>query len=556
MKPRKYRDEHPLLQTVEEATALLRRCPVEAWFWWFAGTVPFVCYALHFWSDMSRAADADSHLVESAFLLAFAYGFMKVAHAIFGDHLLRILRNGEKPGPLPFRAKLRLAASQALIHCTSPWVLILSSAAVVPAGWAYAFYHNANILALPVFREGGRTRDLFKQAVAQCHYRPGQNHGVIAILFLFSILVWMNITMGASTVILLAKSFTGSENEYTRNPWLFLSSGFLAATIAASYMIAGPLVKACYAVRCFYGLSRRTGEDIAMRFRVAPRMAGALLILLASVVQADSSLSAADPPKPVVSRTVNPESLDKNIQKVLKEDAFQWRMPRDHRQERKEAGWFEAFVRQTGLWIRSVSDDVAAFFKGLVTDRLKEWLRKLFGSRKSGIEEGNGGTPWADMVEGVLYLLLAGLAVVLVVQFVRMWKKRLPVAAAAVGAASKIDLKSDQVVATQLAEDEWLKLAQEKIDAGDYRLALRALFLATLAHLGQRRMIAIAKSKSNGDYVRELALRARDRLELRRSFDEQSRVFDRSWYGWHDVTSDLLEQFRSNHQRIVADVAG
>jgi hypothetical protein len=144
--------------------------------------------------------------------------------------------------------------------------------------------------------------------------------------------------------------------------------------------------------------------------------------------------------------------------------------------------------------------------------------------------------------------------VVLGVQLFRMWKRRLPVAAAALGATPKIDLKSDQVIATQLAEDEWLRLAQEKIDAGEYRLALRALFLATLAHLGERRMIAIAKSKSNGDYVRELALRARDRPELRRSFDEQSRVFDRSWYGWHEVTNDLLEQFRGNHQRIVSDV--
>jgi hypothetical protein len=253
---------------------------------------------------------------------------------------------------------------------------------------------------------------------------------------------------------------------------------------------------------------------------------------------------------------VNPESLEKNIQKVLKEDAFQWRMPRDHKQEKKDTGWFESIVRQTGLWIGSVTDDVGTFFKGLVTDRLKKWLRKLFGSRRSGIDESSGGTPWADMVEGALYLLLAALAVVLVVQFVRMWKRRMPVAVAAPGAASKIDLKSDQVVATQLAEDEWLRLAQEKIDAGEYRLALRALFLATLAHLGERRMIGIAKSKSNGDYVRELALRARDRLELRRSFDEQSRVFDRSWYGWHDVTSDMLEQFRSNHQHIVSDVAG
>ena len=117
----------------------------------------------------------------------------------------------------------------------------------------------------------------------------------------------------------------------------------------------------------------------------------------------------------------------------------------------------------------------------------------------------------------------------------------------------EVNLESDQIIATQLPENEWLRLAQEKIDSGDYRLAMRAFFLATLAHLGERKLLMIRKSKSNGDYVRELALRARDRNDLRGMFTESVRTFDWAWYGWHDVTRDLLDQFRTNHQHIVSD---
>ena len=267
-KIRKPRDEHPLLHTMEEATTLLRRCPVQVWFWWFIGSAPFVCCLLHFWSDMSRAADARSRLAESALYLALAYGFMKVAHAVFGDHLLRLLRGDEDSAPLPLRGKLRLVSSQALIQCTTPWVLVLASAAVLPLGWAYAFYHNANVLALSVFREGGpHARSLPARLRAAPVPPRAKTTAVVTVLLLFSVLVWMNIAIGSIMVAMLMKSFTGVENGIYAQPVdLSRGPGFLAATMGVSYLVAGPFVKASYAVRCFYGLSRKNGEDIMVRF--------------------------------------------------------------------------------------------------------------------------------------------------------------------------------------------------------------------------------------------------------------------------------------------------
>ncbi len=82
------------------------------------------------------------------------------------------------------------------------------------------------------------------------------------------------------------------------------------------------------------------------------------------------------------------------------------------------------------------------------------------------------------------------------------------------------------------------------------RLALRALYLASLAHLGQRELIVIAKFKSNHEYERELRRRAQTREELLAAFGQNITTFEAAWYGMHEVTRDNLDQFTANFERI------
>ena len=114
------------------------------------------------------------------------------------------------------------------------------------------------------------------------------------------------------------------------------------------------------------------------------------------------------------------------------------------------------------------------------------------------------------------------------------------------------DLRSDDIVADHLPEDGWLKLARELMEQGELRLALRASYLAGLAHLGHRQLITIARHKSNFDYERELRRRARTRDELLSAFDENLDAFERAWYGLHEVTRDTLGGFNANLERIRA----
>lgn len=544
---KKVRDAVTPLQSMEEATTLLRGLSPGIWLLWFGGTTPWLAAFIHFWNDMSRAADAPRLLIERSLYVAATYLFMKVAHALFADRLLAHLRGETTPEKLPLRGWLRLIGSQALIHATMPWVLALSSIAVIPFAWAYAFYHNVSVLALETFRKKGRVRDLVREAFKQSHFRAKQNHILMTLALPFSILVWANIFVGIITVISLSKSFTGVESEFSRNPYAFADTGFLAATVGFAYLLCGPLMKGIYALRCFHGLSRRNGDDIAVNFQLAAGLskwpATAIAILFCTVgslqAQEETVSPPANPPD-----TVAPAELRDSIQDVLQKDIYQWRLPRTGDAE-AEKTWIAQWIDEFTLWLGGLIEDVLQWL-------IEDWLRDLFKGDWDSERSSGSSTPWGDIALVVLKGLLVLIGATLLWLLVKHWRGlKIAPRAATTAPAPAINLESDHVVASELPENEWLRLAEEKAAQGDYRLAMRALFLASLAYLGEKRLVAISRSKSNGDYVRDLNLRARDREDLKTTFRDQVRRFDHAWYGWHEVTPEALREFRGNHERMI-----
>jgi hypothetical protein len=248
---------------------------------------------------------------------------------------------------------------------------------------------------------------------------------------------------------------------------------------------------------------------------------------------------------------VQAAELRSHVGEVLKQDRYQWRMPRELPEGAVQE---DSLVRQSVKWLQEMVGSVFRWFGEVIVD----WLKGLFDQpdREVSQRDSKGGAAWGDALQQILIGLLIVLGIALVWILVRQWR-RMPVTAVAKAASSaEINLESEQIVASQLPENEWLRLAQEKAEAGDYRLAMRALFLATLAHLGEARLIAISRWKSNGDYVRELGYRARDREGLRSGFSESVRTFDAAWYGWHEVSQDQLERVRHLHSEITTEPSG
>jgi len=119
-------------------------------------------------------------------------------------------------------------------------------------------------------------------------------------------------------------------------------------------------------------------------------------------------------------------------------------------------------------------------------------------------------------------------------------------------AATKVDLADEAVTADQLPEDEWLALGRRLVAEKEFRLAMRAFFLAGLAHLAQRQIISLAKHKSNRDYAAEVRRRAQETPVVEQAFTQNVAQVERAWYGLHEVTTETLDRFHANLEQIRA----
>jgi len=81
---------------------------------------------------------------------------------------------------------------------------------------------------------------------------------------------------------------------------------------------------------------------------------------------------------------------------------------------------------------------------------------------------------------------------------------------------------------------------------------MRAFYLASLAHLAGRNLVRLARFKSNREYERELRRRAHSFPELLAVFGDNISVFERIWYGTHEASLELVNQFASNVERLQA----
>src|SRR5208283_205621 len=76
-----------------------------------------------------------------------------------------------------------------------------------------------------------------------------------------------------------------------------------------------------------------------------------------------------------------------------------------------------------------------------------------------------------------------------------------------------------------LSAEGWLELARRHAALGEWRLVLRALYLATLARLAAEGLVSLARFKTNLDYEREIRRRAIGKPEVPASFAVRRREF-------------------------------
>jgi hypothetical protein len=249
---------------------------------------------------------------------------------------------------------------------------------------------------------------------------------------------------------------------------------------------------------------------------------------------------------PLASATPNAARLstaevNQQLDRVLTAPEYAWRNP--------------SKVEAPPSWLEQFNDFLRDFLAsfghalGRLGRAISRWLLSLF-PQFSGIS--TGGSDGMNAVAQVLsWVAIIAAAAVLTLILVKIISRRRAVVPPAAPAAAPIpNLESEDTTADQLPEDEWLRLARQRLDEGDLRQALRALFLAALSLLGTQGLVLIRKSKSNFDYERELRRKLNSVPGLDEIFSADRKLFERCWYGAHPVTIAEFDQSDSLYQRL------
>jgi len=507
----------PALDLCEEAVHLLRRAPVGLLATYYLGSVPFILGLLFFWADMSSSATARDHTIPEALGLTLLYLWMLTWQAIFARGLRTELAGGESSG-VGLREWLRIAASQAAVQPFKLVALPVAAGLLVPFPDVYAFFHNASFPGA-----AGSARKLAR-------LWPRENLTFLAILGLLTIVVFLNAGITVIALPYLMKMLLGIDTVFTRSPYTFLNTTFLAIVAGLSYLVLNPFVKAFYVLRCFYGESLTTAEDL----RVALKAGMAALLCTLGL------LGAQAPPADLRVQ------LDRSIDRVLQNPEYAWRLPKTPRFDERNENWF---VRNTVSFLHATDRGLKQV--GRWIDDLARWLGDRMGNRLPPMQVESRTKAPATQLRVVMVLLLAvvsGIVGYLLWRFLIAGHAKTKAVSDAPAVA--IDLQADDLLADQQQPDEWLGMAQACLGRNEFRLAMRALYLAGLALLAGEKLITLHRSKSDLDYERELRRRARQRPAMLTAFSQNLNLFERGWYGMYDVDLATIRKFEANLEEL------
>ncbi|RJP24320.1 MAG: hypothetical protein C4520_04245 [Candidatus Abyssobacteria bacterium SURF_5] len=586
------------LEIIEEAFHLVRTSSIHALALYCLGTVPFVLGLLYFWGDMSRSAFAYRYAARGAFLMTLLFVWMKCCHAMYARRLLEHVCNSA-PQRWTFRMIARAIIRQTIVQSTGFFILPLAFLAAVPFGWAYALYQNMTVLE---DGKGVEIIDLYKKADRLARPWQKQNFLVIWALSPFLLIsaaafflvvspiivavsaawsqVFLSLYMGvlllalvplspfgvliaaniASAILLfpgLFQMLTGISTRFTLTFGGMFNTTFFAAVCGLTFLCMDPLAKAAYVLRCFYLDSQKTGEDLRVDLKWISRKAAAVglvaICVLNSGLAVPREARAQDRTQHEVDTrrlTISPSDLDQALDRELESRFYVWRMPREKPAE-KEGG-------ATASFFRHIAETLADWGEAIMrrAQPLTRWIEALIDWLSKRAPEFDRDRRGLETISGVLRTILYGLAILLFVvvgvMIWRMWKNRFrqPLQVDAIVVRARPDIEKETTSAAELPEDGWLALAAELLEQGEFRLALRAVFLATLALLARANFIYIALFKSNRDYKRELERRAHAYPELIDVFSQSATVYESIWYGDYEARRDLVEYLLANQQKL------
>jgi hypothetical protein len=164
--------------------------------------------------------------------------------------------------------------------------------------------------------------------------------------------------------------------------------------------------------------------------------------------------------------------------------------------------------------LRRIGEGLKAFWR---------WFSGLFGFG-SGLGVGGGNLFfWI-----VLVAVIVGIAYVIAYSVRRADLKR------GDNGSRKLSISDEPEESAAASPEDWLAAAKRHAVAGDYRRAYRAVFIGLLLRLDRMGAIRFERSRTNGEYLREL----RARPSIYSWMSSLAGDFDARWYGKAPVAED------------------
>lgn len=524
------------VSAAEDAVRLLRKAGFSFIALHWLGSIPFALGLLLFWSALTRGNMTNAECAEWSLAIAILYLSMNCWRAVFAGRLRRVLQ-GAPPQRATAAALARLVITQSFLGALKLVVWPFSLLIGFPFARTIAFLRYGAALSA---REDLDGPELIAHAHRLSALEGRLNWAILPIQWLIGFAVTANLALALAILPTLIRMLTGYESAFSRGQEAFTSSPlFFIVSLLAGWLAFDPFVQAIYCVRCFESESLETGEDLRSRLRRLRAPAAAILaiaaaILLARPLLAASSISAGD--------------LQQAVQKAMQAPEYSWRLPK---------------APETGFrgtpWVIAVTERIlhaGAAAIDWISRAVSTVLRWLFGHLGVSPESEGGAAP-RTAIHWSVYLLIAVAAIaILLFSWRKQIFRRRRHPAAALAESAPIQLEDENVSADRLPESRWLEMAASLLHAENFRLALRAFYLANLAWLGQGRWLTIDAGKTNREYEIELQRRARDAAEARALFAQNIAAFEQCWYGMHRVAREDVEAFQTRSETLKESLGG
>jgi hypothetical protein len=344
-------------------------------------------------------------------------------------------------------------------------------------------------------------------------------------------LVFLNLHIGFNALFYVGRKLLGLDLTYLDRFASLDNSAWLLFLVAVTFTLFEPLRAATATLLLVDGRVRLEGLDLLAAVQRLPGRKAALLVLaLLGAGLLASPAQARDVPPPPVSETSSPDAAAAReaARGILARPEFQVPGPEE---PEAAAEPDDKVPEPPGLWER-------------FTHWLGEWLKQLFEREPMHPEGPRFAPEGGQRVANVLVvLLLVGVLGVLAAVLLRSLGARKGERAAALEVSTQdaTTLAADPMNALSRPPEGWAHLADELAARGEYREAVRGLYLALLSRLHREGVIHYDSNLSNWDYLRHF----RGHTEWKPSFRELTLRFDFAWYGHESVSAEGYRDFRA-----------